>query len=582
MNARRIILIILGLLIVYGLVNFVSNSVQTRAQLAEVASKDPAKQEEGVRSLMQRGVLFDSLQGGASKEVRLAAIATLTKLAQGGKNPQAFKELLQMLKDPDTESVEAKTHPVRDAAKDAVASVGLSYQDLLFAAAKDPDGNIRDQSRAALKKIGEPLKEEMAKRLDDKDLRPAMGDMLAAIGPETVPLIAPYLYPPKLKADDSDYKNQLIEILGKFTVPEAATPILQFKDDKDPNVRRTAVTALANIAQPVGAPVLIQALGDVTADASARAAAAGALGGIATPEANAAMQKAVSDYDVSVAIAAAAGLRRAGDKAATNVAQLLTNPDAAVRARAAEAAGGMSSPALAEKALADVDAGVRAYAIESIGDILSRAVGIHNDLRTLATATDKATQEQAFQSLQTRGAVLELTRPANAAAKAVAITLLNEKVAAEKDAAKQKPFTDLITKLNTVPAPPPLPEVAPATLAPLTKALSDPDGTVAQNAVAALSRLGEAAVAPLITLLDSKDEKVSYYASKALAGIGRPAVDSLLPAAQINKPTARWAAITLGEIGDSRAADTLQALSQSPDADTAYVAGAALAKVRHT
>ena len=41
-NARRIILIVLGLLVVYGLVNFVSNSVQTRAQLAEVASKDSA------------------------------------------------------------------------------------------------------------------------------------------------------------------------------------------------------------------------------------------------------------------------------------------------------------------------------------------------------------------------------------------------------------------------------------------------------------------------------------------------------------------------------------------------------------
>ncbi|MDX1934646.1 MAG: HEAT repeat domain-containing protein [Capsulimonadales bacterium] len=581
-NARQFILIGLGLLVVYGLVNFVANQVQTRSQLAQVASKEPARQEEGVRSLMQRGVLFDALQGGASKDVRLAAIATLARLAEDGKNPQAFKELLQMLKDPDTESVEAKTHPVRDAAKDAVAKVGLGYQDLLFAAAKDPDGNIRDQSRNALKQIGRPLKEEMAKRLEDKDLRMAMGDMLSSIGPETVPLITPYLYPPKLKADDNEYKTQLIEILGKFTVSEAATPILQFRDDPNPNVRRSAVTALANIAQPVGAPVLIKALSDPTADASARAAAAGALGGIATPEANAAMQKAISDFDVAVAVAATAGLRRAGDKAAANIAALLAHPEAAVRARAAEATGGMSDPTLAVRAFGDADAAVRARAIESIGDILARAVQVRDDLQTLAAGGDAAALEPALQSLQTRGAFLELARPANAAAKANAIALLNAQIAAEKDQAKRTPYRERIARLESPTVLPPLAEVNENTLAPLVRALSDADGTVAQNAVTAFGRIGEPAIPSLVRLIGNANEKVAYYASQALVRIGRVAVDPLLAAARAGQPTARWAAITLGEIGDGRAAEALQALTGSPDPDTAYVAQAALAKVRRT
>ena len=576
MNARRIIVIVLGLLIVGGLVNFAVGSIQTRSQLGQIADTNPQAQEAGVTALMSRNALFDALQGGASKEMRLAAVATLTRLAEPGKNPQAFNELLQLLKDPDTESVEAKTHPVRDAAKDAVAKVGLAYQDLLFAAAKNPDGNIRDQSRAALKQIGRPLKEEMAKRLDDGDLRPALGDMLASIGPETVPLIAPYLAPPKLKADDAAYKTQLIEILGKFTVPEAATPILPFQKDADPNVRRSAITALANIAQPVGASVLINALNDPTTDASARAAAAGALGGIATPEANAAMQKAMTDYDVVVATAATAGLRRAGDKAQTNIAALLSHPDAAVRARAAESAGGSRSTALAVRALADPDVNVRARATESIGDILSRAVSIRTDLATLATG-DKTAQERAWQSIQARNAVGALFLPENAAAKTNAVALVNAQLATAKDAAAKKPLNDLLTQISTPGTV--LVTVTPATIAPLIAALSDADGTVAQNAVTALGRIGTPAVAPLLVLLGNANDTVAYYASQALTTIGRPAVDAILPAATNGSPNARWAAITLGEIGDAKAKPALEALKTSPDSDTAYVATAALAKL---
>jgi HEAT repeat protein len=593
LNTRRIILVVLAVLLVLGIGNFVINSYQTRSQLAMVASKDTAQQDEGVRRLMARGVLFDALQGSAPPETRIAAIKTLTRMAEDGKNPDAFKQLLQMLKDPDTESVEAKTHPVRDAAKDAVAKVGVKYSDILFDAAKDSDNNIRDQSREALKKIGKPLENEMAKRLGDSALRAAMGDMLSSIGPETVPLIAPYLKPPLLKLDAKPddlekAKIELIEMLGKFTVREAAEPILPFKDDPDPNVRRSAVVALANIGDPIGAPVLIQALNDPAADASARAAAAGALGAIATPEANAALMKALTDFDVSVATAAAAGLHRADDRAASSIAQALANPDATVRRRAAEATGGLRTTALAQKALTDPDAEVREQGVAALGDIFSRSNGIRADLNILATSNDPAEREKAFDSLQTRGAILEVLHPGTpSSAKANALAVLSARSAAQKDDAKKKPFDDLAKKLNdqasqtAETALPPLADgTSPAALAPLLKALSDPDGRVAQDAVVQLGRLGSAPVKPLVALLSSADDTVAYYASQALIAIQRPAVDDLLSVAQEGKPGARWAAVTLGEIGDPRAIPALENLSKSSDPDTAFVAGRALAKVQ--
>jgi HEAT repeat protein len=497
-TTRRIILIVLAVLLVGSIGNFIVNGVRTRSELARISGKDPAQQEAGVRNLMARGVLFDALQGGAPPATRLAAIAALGRIAEGGKDPAAFKELLQMLKDPDTESAEKKTHPVRDAAKDMVAKVGVGYPDLLVPAANDPDANIKAQSQAALKVIGAPLQNQMAEKLGDGGLRAPLGDILSGIGPQTIPLITPYLKEPLLKPEDSGAKIQLIEIMGKFKTAEAATAIIPFANDADPNVRRSVVTSLANIGDPAGAPVLIAALKDTSTDASARAAAAGALGAIGTPEANSAMGTALTDYDLSVASAAAAGLRRAGDSAQTVISQALTSTNSYVRTRAAEAAGGLSSPALAVRALtSDTDPVVRSAAARSVGDIL------------VARKTADA-----------------------------------------------------------------------AALTPLLNALSDKDGTVASVAAQQLGRVGLPAVAPLSARLASSDDTVAYYASQALGGVGKPAVDNLLVMAQPGKPAARWAAITLGNIGDPRAVASLEALTSSPDADTAYAATSALAKVR--
>jgi len=577
MTPRKVFGAVLGLAVVWGIGNFAYQSALTKSQLGKVASKDATSQTEGVELLMGRKVLFDALQGGAPPETRLAAIATLQKMADGGKSKPAFEQLLQMCKDPDTESAEKKTHPVRDAARAAVAAVGLAYPERILDAAKDPDGNIRDGAREGLKKIGAPLKEQMAKRLSDGSLRGPIGDILSSIGPETIPLIEPYLKDEKIK-DDAGAKITLIETLGKFKVAEAATPILPFISDPDPNVRRAVITSLANIGDPVGAPVLIAALQSVETDASARAAAAGALGGIATTEANAAMLKALSDYDNFVAVAAAAGLRRAGDSAAPQIAQALSDVSPAVRALAAEAAGGQRSTGLALRALKDAEPRVRAKAAAALGDILFRASAIRRSLTALASATDDKAREAAVQELIRNGSERETTAAgAPPAAKANLIAYLSAKRDAEKDDKKKAPWEKRLAKLTAGPALGPL--AAPTEFGALVAALSDKEGA-ADNAVIALGRLGAPTVSALKAQLAASDETVAYYAAKALIVVGRDAVDSLLPLATESNKAARWAAITLGQLHDPKATTALEALSKASDADTAHAAQAALAEVK--
>jgi HEAT repeat protein len=582
-NTRKGILYGLGALVLFGVASFGYNTIQTRSQLGQVGSKDAATQEGGVKALMGRGVLFDALQGSAAPPVRLNAIQTLVRMAEGGKDKPAFEQLLQMLKDPDTESVELKTHPVRDAAKDAVAKIGASYAETLLDACKNPDGNIRDQSRNAAKAIGAPLKEKMAARLGDGDLRAPLGDILSTIGPETIPLIVPYLKEQltKGKAADTGAKLQLIEILGKFKTPEAASPLLAFQGDSDPNVRRSVVTSLANIGDRVGAPVLIAALGKTDTDASARAAAAGALGAIGTPEAGAAMLRALADYDVDVAKAAAAGLARAGDAAAPQIALALASPDARVRTRGAEATGGMRQTSLAAKALTDPDPNVRAAGAASLGSVLARAQAIRGALATLS-GTDKEKHTAAWAELQRQGGTSELSQPGAQVAKQSVAALLTAKAAAETDAAKKKPFTEQVEKLNapaSVLSALPDPAIS-AAYVPLLTALGDSDGTAAMAASTALARLGKTGVGALAQKLGSTNETVAYLASQALTVIGRDAVDGLLVSAKTGTPTARWAAVTLGQIGDPRAESALQALTGSPDPDTAHAAQTALARVK--
>jgi len=114
-----------------------------------------------------------------------------------------------------------------------------------------------------------------------------------------------------------------------------------------------------------------------------------------------------------------------------------------------------------------------------------------------------------------------------------------------------------------------------AAIAPLTAALSDPEWRVVDAAVDGLSSLGVAAVPAVLGIVTdpAADTTARYQVSRALALMGRGALPALVAALSSPQPEIqRWAAISLGEIGDPRAVEPLQALEDRAAGELRWVA----------
>jgi HEAT repeat protein len=86
----------------------------------------------------------------------------------------------------------------------------------------------------------------------------------------------------------------------------------------------------------------------------------------------------------------------------------------------------------------------------------------------------------------------------------------------------------------------------------LARALSHPDGGVAQNAARSLARIGKPAIQPLMQAMRSPDPTVAYLAASALSQIDA-AEPALLQAASRPCPVRRYALIALIERGSAAA-----------------------------
>jgi HEAT repeat protein len=123
----------------------------------------------------------------------------------------------------------------------------------------------------------------------------------------------------------------------------------------------------------------------------------------------------------------------------------------------------------------------------------------------------------------------------------------------------------------------------------LIAALGHSDWRVVDGAIDSLAAIGRPAIDDLMKVMQSSPTTIAYNASRALArmvvvGAVSP-VDTLIqalgsPSSQLRK----WAAVTLGNIGDARATDPLQRLYRSSAAgsDERWVAREALLKLRAT
>ncbi len=108
----------------------------------------------------------------------------------------------------------------------------------------------------------------------------------------------------------------------------------------------------------------------------------------------------------------------------------------------------------------------------------------------------------------------------------------------------------------------------------LVSALSDSDWKVVDAAVAALGDVGVGAVDHLLAVIrnPAAGTTVSYQISRALSAVGRPAVPKLVAAlSEPNPAVQKWAAVSLGEIGDQSAVAALKQLEASADPNVRWV-----------
>jgi len=119
-----------------------------------------------------------------------------------------------------------------------------------------------------------------------------------------------------------------------------------------------------------------------------------------------------------------------------------------------------------------------------------------------------------------------------------------------------------------------------AGVAPLLGAVEDRDWHVVDAALAALAEIGGPAIPALVKLFSHGDILKAYHASRALNQVGAPAVPILIGELSSDSQDHRkWAAITLGRIGDKDAVAPLKKMLESPSPGERYVAREALRRM---
>ncbi|HEY3329676.1 MAG TPA: HEAT repeat domain-containing protein [Capsulimonadaceae bacterium] len=389
-----------------------SNHARTVANLS-----DPASRPAEVLKWAKQGRLADALAetqdpntddkspaNVASTKIREAAATDLNTLIASGtvSDDDALANLYALHKDTDG-AVKAST--VTGLA--AVAAKSDANLTKLIARLADGDPDIRGASADALASIKTDA--VIAKVVDAVNGNPpgAKTDALTTlskIGKPAGPAIVSLMDTP-----DTAYRGQLITMLAGVADPRSIPALKDqaLAEPRDPSLRRLSLLSLSAVvvatmpsstetaaaakpavvdpaAKPAppgptpeeiklalsAAPVLVAAINDPTDDSRARAQCALALGRARSPEAIAALVKALGDVDTRIAVAARSGLQASGPGAVGMIAGAVKNPSPQVRAGAAYALGGIGTPAALAAiapALTDSSDDVRKAACQALG-----------------------------------------------------------------------------------------------------------------------------------------------------------------------------------------------------------------------
>jgi HEAT repeat protein len=281
----------------------------------------------------------------ANADVKASAETGLTAL--GGKSDVNLRAVVDRLSNGDPD--------IRGAAVDVLGKIGGAKTAALVNGVL-PNTASQDSAISALQAIGAPSIPLVVAHLEDPA---AQGDivfrqqMVNVLDQIAAPSSVPELI--KIAAQPSQPSVQrLAQVALADTVLAAYTGVQTAKTTlaaaKDPAARAAAQTALATASAALPAvqsaePTLRGVLTDTDADSESRSQAALALGQSASASAITALVSGLGDFDAQVRDASETGLQASGPAAVGPLIAALASGAAVKRAGAAQALGGIGTPA---------------------------------------------------------------------------------------------------------------------------------------------------------------------------------------------------------------------------------------------
>ncbi len=388
---RAIALIVVLILGISGLVSY-NRAGQAKLETA-LGSPQPAVRDAAVKDLVQNGRLVDTMINTQNPDEDKDSVQNKRSLTLRKNAAESVNRLMTTKQITTEQSLEAlfslcKDGDVKDAAETGLATLGGQSEANLKQIVdrlSNGDPDIRGAAVDTLGKIG-GLKAAAA--ADSVLSVPAAQDSavsaLQKIGMASVPLIVAHLADP-VTASNITFRQQMVGLLDQIASPESIPLLTTLSGKSDqPSVQRLAQVALADtvlsvynavqtakealskakagkdqtdaqaalgkavavVPGVVGAEhTLTTVLENPNADGEARAQAALALGRFGDRDAVASLVTALGDFDARVQDAAVSGVQSAGPAAVGPLTASLNTGEIGARAAAAQALGGISSPA---------------------------------------------------------------------------------------------------------------------------------------------------------------------------------------------------------------------------------------------
>jgi HEAT repeat protein len=479
--------------------------------------------------------------GDSGWEMRRAAVQALG----GIEDSRAVNAIVGSLRD---------THArVRESASDALTRNASSDVTVLAAALDGADDQTRERLVTILGNTGDARAVEpliAAFRDGSGNVRSAAGQSLEKLGGLAVDSLLL-----SLKDPDEEVRRHSATTLGNIGDARALGPLVDALGDGDWSVRRASAEALGKLGDAQAVDALTGVLtGDVDEDVSA--AAATALGLLRDERAVAPLMESLNQESWTLRRAVIGALGNIGGSAVDRLVASLGNMDDSVREAAVEILGDIGDTIVNPliDVLRDGDASERRAAAIELGEAReSQAVDALID--ALANA-DEGVRSAASTALGQIG---------DERAAEPLVTMLDDSSESVRDSA--------ISALVMTGAP-----AVPALLA----SLESSEAAVLEASASVLGQIGDTrAVRPLFALLNNDERSVRMAAAHALSSFGGRVFNALAAALEGEDERIREAvAVALGEIGDERAVKPLlDALKSSKDRNAQLAAARALGSI---